>query len=61
MSLREFALRKKKQREEIANQAASSVSPESTTSALKPAVSVGGGAAESVSPRVNEMGMEGVE
>jgi hypothetical protein len=43
-------MRKRKQREEeMANQAASSVSPGSTASGkcLEPAVSVGGGAAES--------------
>jgi hypothetical protein len=62
MSLKEFALRKRKQREqEMANQAASSVSPGSTASALEPAVSVGEAAAESVSPRVNGMEMEGIE
>jgi hypothetical protein len=63
MSLKDFAMRKKKQREEeMANLVASSVSLGRTTSALEPAVSVGGGAAaESASPRVNGMEMEGIE
>jgi len=65
VSFKDYATRKRKQwAEEMANQVASSVSPGSTTSALEPAVSVGGGAAaESASPRVNgmEMEMDGVE
>ncbi|KIM74450.1 hypothetical protein PILCRDRAFT_92611 [Piloderma croceum F 1598] len=59
MSLKDYAMRKRKQwEEEMTNQV---VSLGSMTSVLEPAVSVGGGAAESASPRMNGMEMEDVE
>jgi hypothetical protein len=63
MSLKDFAMRKRKQREEeMAKQVVSSVSQGSTASTLQPAVSISGRtAAESANPRVDGMEMEGVE